>query len=523
MPHLPLVPADAVSRIDAATVAAGTPGETLMARAGRGVWQCALSRYDLGPGSTVAFLCGRGNNGGDGFVAALAARRDGLDPQVILYADDASVSGDARTHLDAARAAGVSIAPASPDADGAIAGADVVFDALLGTGLSGPPRPPFDAAIASLRARNGPVVAVDLPSGLDADTGEGEAARADLTVTFGVLKRCHAFYPGRRLCGNLAVVDIGLSAEEVARHARASVIAAAGDPALPERSPTAHKGDAGRVSIIAGSVGMTGAACLTSLSALRAGAGLVTLGIPASLNDIAEVKLTEVMTRPLPEVRRHRCLSLRARGDASALFEGADAVAIGPGIGRHRETSALVRRLIRDLRCPAVVDADALNALAGHTDDLREARAQLVLTPHPGEFTRLTGQRVRDPIDDANRLAAETGAIVVLKGAPTVVALPGGGTFVNVSGNEGMATGGAGDVLTGMIAALIAQGDSPGDAAVSAVYWHGLAGDLAAEAKGKRGLVATDLVDAIPGAGRLIERGEGSNRYVDYRTCERNG
>ena len=297
---------------------------------------------------------------------------------------------------------------------------------------------------------------MDLPSGLDADTGVSYAAAADLTVTFGVPKPVHVLYPGKAQCGRISIADIGLDDRRPSESER-YVSFAGSCPRLPQRSRTAHKGNVGRVAVIAGSAGLTGAACLASEAALRAGSGLVTLGIPESLNDIAEVKLTEVMSVALPEIKKQRCLSLRARGAIQDLVDGVDAIAIGPGIGRNTETRQLVKRLIGDLTAPTILDADGLNAFEGEINLLRDSPQPLILTPHPGEYRRLTGQLPDDQFKSAAELAAQTGAVVVLKGAPTVVALPGGSTYVNLSGNPGMATGDTGDVLTGIIASLVSQ------------------------------------------------------------------
>ena len=358
---------------------------------------------------------------------------------------------------------------------------------------------------------------------MDPDTGEGTAVKVDLTVTFGALKPGHLFYPGGSLCGDLAVVDIGLRGATLQTPAGVRVSFSKSDPKFPTRPRTAHKGDVGKVTAVAGSAGLTGAACLTSEAALPAGSGLVTLGLPKSLNDLVEAKLTEVMTQALPEVRKRRCLSLRARGDIQRVFQDADAIALGPGLGRHHETVALIRRLIGDLTAPTVLDADGLNAFEGELDLLRQSPQTLVLTPHPGEFHRLTGKKTSDPIQDAKRLSEGTGAIVVLKGAPTVIATPDGRTFVNPSGNPGMATGGSGDVLTGVIASLIGQGVSPEDSAVLGVYWHGLSADIAADRLSERALLARDIIETLPRAGRLIGDGISHKRYIEHATLDRLG
>ena len=515
--HLPLVRSPQMAAIDRATIKSGIPGPDLMQRAGSAVWSAAVDHFDLRADTDLLFLCGKGNNGGDGFVAARLASMAGFTPTVVLLADETAVRGDARHHLDELKASGVAIKTNRDAKLGeAIAKAHIVFDAMLGTGVEGDLRPPFVEAVTALIHASAPILAVDVPSGMNADTGSGECADADLTVTFGGYKPAHIFSPGRERCGVRVTADIGLDTSAVDSGKSALVGFAASEPSLPVRPRTAHKGDAGRVTVVAGSVGMTGAASLTSEAALRSGAGLVTLGLPESLNDIAEVKLTEVMTLPLPEVRRRRCLSLRARGLILEACSGATSVAIGPGLGRHHETKELVRRLIDDIDVPTVVDADALNAFEGAPQLLEAAEQPLILTPHPGEYRRLVGSPVSDPIEDAKKLSETTGATVILKGAPTVIASPESDAIVNLSGNPGMATGGTGDVLTGITAGLLAQGVSTEEAASIATYWHGLAGDLAAGRLGERGLLAGDIVSAIPESERLMAVGESTKRYATY-------
>jgi len=396
--------------------------------------------------------------------------------------------------------------------------ADVIVDAIFGTGLRGSIRGLPGRMIEAINAAHRSVVSVDIPSGLRADTGRAECpcVRARSTVTFGLPKIGQFLQPGRALCGHLRVVDIGLSQEAIEREPCSVQVITAGDvrSMLPVRPPDAHKGSCGRIVVIAGSVGMTGAAALTSSAALRMGAGLVTLGVAESLNDILEVKLTEVMTKPLPEVRKRRCLSLRAVGEIRRMSERADCMAIGPGLSTHQETAELVRRIVPNVQIPVVLDADGLNALAGRVALLKDVDAPMVITPHPGEFSRLTGAKIEDivdaPLSAPAAVAAEYGTTVVLKGAPTVIALGSGETFINPTGNAGMATGGSGDVLTGMVAGLIGQRIESSAAARIGVYLHGLAGDLAREEKGELGLIAGDLVEFLPAATRCVQRG-----YVD--------
>ena len=526
-PHLPLVTGEQMARIDRRAIEDGTLGSDLMEAAGRGVSDVLEDLIDGYRGRRIAILCGKGNNGGDGFVVARLASEKGASVDTFLLGSEGDVSGDARLNLDRSRAAGLHVeeVTTSEGLEGvrrALCGAHAAVDALLGTGISGGARGATGEAIGLLSGCPGPIVAVDVPSGLDASTGrvDGPCAAATCTVTFGLPKVGQFFHPGRGLCGRLHLVDIGLppAAVQAEKVATRLISPAGGCGLLPLRAPDSHKGDCGRVILIAGSVGLTGAATLAARAALRIGAGLVTVGIPESLNDVLEVKLTEAMTRPLPEVRKARCLSLRARGEIRRLLANADCCVIGPGLGTHRETAELIRRIIEDVACPMVLDADALNALTGQAGRLRALAGPVVVTPHPGEFARLTddapGDVAADPLACAQRLAETTGATVVLKGAPTVVATPEGGRFVNPSGNAGMATGGTGDVLAGTIAGLIAQGLVPSNAASLGVYIHGLAGDLAAEARGQAGTIAGDVASLLPEAEQAVRNGNDEGRYI---------
>lgn len=492
----------------------GVPGSELMERAGARVVEAIRQRWEGLEGLAVTVVCGKGNNGGDGFAVGRLLHRAGVEVQVFLAADPAQVRGDARHHLEQMVAGGLPAQPVVaegelPRLSAALAGADLVVDALLGTGSQGAPRPEVARVIEVLARAGRPVVAVDLPSGVEADTGQvpGACVRAALTVTFGLPKVGQLFYPGKGYCGTLVVTDIGLPAPLASPGALHLIGGEQVASLMPRRRPQAHKGSCGLVVVVAGSEGMTGAAALAADSALLAGAGKVILGAPASLHDILETKLTEVMTRPLPEVRRRRCLSLRALGEILPLLAGAQCLALGPGLGRHRETGELVRRLLGRVEVPVVLDADGLNAFAGQADRLRDTRAPLVLTPHLGEFARLAGAGVaeiqRDPPSAARQFATALGAVLVLKGAPSLVALPSGQVLVNPTGNPGMATAGAGDVLTGLIAGLIAQGSAPAEAAGVGVFVHGVAGDLARAAQGEWGMKAGDISRALPQA--LVE------------------
>jgi NAD(P)H-hydrate epimerase len=388
--------------------------------------------------------------------------------------------------------------------------ADVVVDALLGTGVRGPATGAIAAAIEAINAAGRPVCALDLPSGLpsDGEAPAGPVVRAGVTVTFGLPKLGLVLPAGAAYAGRVEIADLGVPRAWLGEGIRAALLEAADvQAALPRRPVDAHKGTYGHLLVVAGSVGKTGAAALVCLGALRAGTGLVTCATPASQQPVVAARLSEAMTEPLPETAA-RTLSAKAVERIVELLSRMDAVAVGPGVGLDPETQAAVRTLVRDVERPMVVDADALTALADRPALCRDAPAPRLLTPHPGEAARLLGCGVAevqaDRIGSARRLAAESGAVVALKGARTVVASPDGRVTLNPTGNPGMATGGTGDVLTGVAGGLLAQGVAPPAALGAAVYLHGLAGDLAAETRGEAGLVAGDLADALPAAIRRI-------------------
>ncbi len=512
-----LVTAEEMRRLDRATIDGGTPGVDLMERAGAGV-AAAVERH-FGPmlGYRVLVLCGTGNNGGDGFVVArfLAAR--GAEVHVGLLGARDRVRGDARTQLERMEAAGIR-AHALADAagiDGMRAARDAwdfAIDALLGTGARGEPEGLMAEGVEALRQLDDAgthVIAVDLPTGVDADTGAiaRRAVRADLTVTFGFPKRGHWLYPARAFVGALEVVDIGLVDRSGADDDPERRVEIAHSPEMadlvPRRPPLAHKGSVGRVLVVGGSVGLTGAVALAARAASRSGAGYVRVAVPRSLNDILEIKLTEEMTVPVAETPG-RSLSLAALPDLLDLVEKSDVVALGSGLSRDSDSAELARQLAARARVPMVIDADGLNAFAGRRPARDREPAPRIVTPHVGEMSRLTGLDPaaieRDRIEVARKWSAIWGAVVVLKGVPTVTARPDGHATVNSSGGPALATAGTGDVLCGVIAALVGQGLAPYDAARLGAYLHGLAADRIAEARGVLGMTAADLLDRIPSA-----------------------
>ena len=505
-PMIALITGSQMASIDRRAIDSGMPGIELMEAAGQGVTRVVENLLGELQNRHIVILCGKGNNGGDGFVVARQAAQCGARVQVFTATSANEITGDAKTNFNRLPPDIVQSVDRIATVQNALTNADIAIDALLGTGIRGPARGIYADLINALARTKSPIVAVDIPSGLNADTGkiEGPCATATCTVTFAQPRIGHFFYPGRAQCGKLHLIDIGIPPSAIERERISTYLIDNRRCArlLPHREPDAHKGDCGRVYILAGSVGLTGAAALSANAAIRGGAGLVTLGVPKSLNDILETKVTEAMTHPLPELKQVRCLSLRARGDIQRACRTADSIAIGPGLGTHRETVELIRRLVRDLSCPAVIDADALNALAGDLDAIRACETPLVLTPHIGEFARLTdtAEIQRDPIALALEFASDVDATIVLKGAPTIVATPEGEAHINPTGNPGMATGGTGDVLTGLLAALIGQGLNTSDAACTAVYLHGLAADIAAQKTGHISLIASDIIENFAAA-----------------------
>jgi ADP-dependent NAD(P)H-hydrate dehydratase / NAD(P)H-hydrate epimerase len=507
-----------------AIVELGIPGAALMENAGRGaaaeIRAFLTERRRPVRGLGVVVVCGKGNNGGDGFVVARVLAGWGARVRVFLVGRAADLAGDSAAKLArlTPRLRPVEITDAGGMARLAAAfgtTGGLIVDALLGTGASGAPTGLVADAIARINESGLPAVALDLPSGVSADSGQasGAAVQATLTATFGGLKRGLLVGAGRDLAGDVRVVSIGVPAEETRRAAGVFVLEP-GDVArhLPTRRPEAHKGDFGHLLVVAGSIGKTGAAALAGRAAMRAGAGLVTVASPRSQQPVVATLLTECMTEPLPETTA-QTTALAAKARLLALAGRRDAVALGPGFGVDDETQGLVRELVHDLPAPMVVDADALTALAGHLGALERAAGPRCLTPHPGEMARMLGVAVEmvqaDRIETARRFAAAHGAHVVLKGTLSVISAPTGPTFLNPTGNPGMASGGTGDVLTGLVGALLARGLAPLDALCCATYVHGLAGDLAARDKGQEGLIAGDVIEAIPAAILEVQRHAG--------------
>jgi NAD(P)H-hydrate epimerase len=508
---IPVATAEEMRRADrGVTERYGVPSLLLMENAGRGAADAVERVFGPADGRRVLVACGKGNNGGDGFVVArhLAAR--GARVAVWLACRRTDVRGDAAVNLEAVARAGLPLV----ESDGAalrreLREADLVVDALLGTGVTGPATGAVAEAIGALNEAGRPVCALDLPSGLSADHGglPGPAVRATLTVTFGLPKLALFLQPAASCAGSIELADLGVPRGWLDAGCRAGLPEPADIRALlPARPTDAHKGRYGHLLVVAGAVGKTGAAVLACRGALRAGTGLVTCACPASQQPVVAGQLVEAMTEPLAETGA-QSLSLKAAERVLELASRMDALAVGPGVGLEAETQEAVRRVLLEAERPVVVDADALTALAGRLGKLREARGPRLLTPHPGEAARLLECSIAevqaDRLASARRLAEASGAWVALKGAYTVVTGPDGDVALNPTGNPGMASGGMGDVLTGISGGLLAQGLAPGDALRAAVYLHGLAGDVAATGR-PVGLLAGDLAEAVPEALRRL-------------------
>jgi len=510
---LRVVTAEEMKKLDQAAIEDyKVPGLVLMENAGRQVVEVIRKILGSVRGKVVTVFVGKGNNGGDGFVIARHLLNMGAEVKVLALAELEEITGDAATNLDIWRKMGQKVYSLQ-HGDGinivrlVLMNTDLIVDAIYGTGFRGKMVEKTGRIVEVLNGSGKPIVAVDIPSGLEADTGKanGPCIRATHTVTFALPKLGLILEPGADYAGELHVADISIPTVLIEKEApqRYLITADMVKEWLPPRPSAAHKGNFGRVMVVAGSRGMTGAACLVGEAALRAGAGLVTVAVPESLHDIMESKLTEVMTVPLPDTGKGS-LSRDARQKILSLLENANVLAIGPGLSTVPEVVTMLRELLPSVRIPCVIDADGLNALAGEVDILRKIQAPVVITPHPGEMARLMGVTIREIQEDrlsvAGKAATTWNVVSLLKGARTVVAAPNGAIYINPTGNPGMATGGSGDVLTGVVAALIAQGLGPAQAASAGAYIHGLAGDIGAGIKGMIGLTAGDILLNLPAA-----------------------
>ncbi len=488
----------------------GIPGLLLMENAGRGVVGAMekffpnLNRY------SIIVIAGKGNNGGDGLVVARHLYNRGMDVEIVLLSDPSSIKGDALENLKIVKDMGIPIYSITDQEDLKILreklkkGNLIIVDAIFGTGLNTPVEGIPSEAIQLINASGARVVSIDLPSGVDASTGRilGHAVKADLTVTFALPKVGHLLFPGADHTGRLEIVDISIPRDVIEKSVIKQTLITEKCIAniIKERSQDVHKGHFGHLFVLSGSVGKTGAAALCCTGALRVGTGLVTLGIPESLNGYMEVKLTEAMTEPLEETVE-RTLSIRAFEKIKALLERKTAIALGPGISTNYETVELVHRIVKEISLPMVIDADGINALSLNRDILMGHKGEIILTPHPGEFSRLSDISIQEikerRIDLVREFSERYRVYLVLKGARTLIGTPDGDVIINPTGNPGMATGGMGDVLTGMIGGFLAQGYQPVEACQLGVFLHGMAADMIMAEKGRVGYTASEVADRI--------------------------
>jgi ADP-dependent NAD(P)H-hydrate dehydratase / NAD(P)H-hydrate epimerase len=499
----------------------GIPGRILMENAGARAAESLEEECEDLEHRSILILCGKGNNGGDGFVLARHLVNRGFHPRVVLLNRRSEVKEDALANLRILGKMGVDVSVAHeprtwkallPELERS----DLVVDAILGTGLRGPARGFLKTVIADVGGLDAEVVSLDIPSGLSADSPlvPGEAVVADHTLAMGLPKIPHLFPPAELFCGEVSVLDISLpdgaveaegvklellEEEEVRRM-------------LPTRPRDSHKGDFGHVLVLAGSRSKPGAASLAALGALRAGAGLVTVATGRNAQPMVHAHCAEAMVEPLAETEGGT-LSRTVLSPILKMLEGKAVLVVGPGLGTATDVTQVIRKLVDKADLPVVVDADGLNAFAGKAQMLggKPSRPR-ILTPHPGEFARLLGRKTEevqaDRVGASRRFATDHRCFLVLKGYRTLVATPGGEVFVNPTGNPGMATAGTGDVLAGMIAALVAQDNDPLPGILAAVFLHGVAGDLAAAQRGAQGLLASDLLERLPEAMEALLQGE---------------
>jgi NAD(P)H-hydrate epimerase len=498
----------------------GIPSLVLMENAGRQVVAALESAYESQLEGRVAVLCGRGNNGGDGFVVARTLLQRGADTLVCVIGSLADVKGDARINLDILGQLGVTVVEIADEQSWELHSSEIgrcslIVDAIFGTGLRSPLAGMLETIVADVNALDIPVVSIDLPSGMSADTSQlgGDCIDASMTVTLGALKLPLVLPPAEACAGDVVLADIGIPHSVVESLEGPHIELLAPEqlrPLVTPRAADSHKGDFGRVTVVAGSRGKTGAAWLAGMAALRSGAGLVTVATPESCLPIVASMAPELMTEPLAEDGSG---SIAATAIDRLLELDHDVIACGPGLGRSDAVGRFVRDLIARATVPLLLDADALTVLEGDPASLTGSdERRLIITPHPGEMARLLGTSVEHVqshrIETATELAAARQLYVVLKGHRTIVATPEGRAFINPTGNAGMATGGTGDVLTGVIAAWLAQLLDAEAACRLGVFLHGTAGDLAEATEGQVAMTATDVLGRLGAALRYLTTGE---------------
>ncbi|MGI5922230.1 MAG: NAD(P)H-hydrate dehydratase [Syntrophomonadaceae bacterium] len=519
-----LLTAQEMKSIDArASSEFGIPSLILMENAGIRVVETIDETLVTPKGKTVVILAGKGNNGGDGLVIARHLINAGVNVDTFIMGSPEEMTPDTFTNYSILARMTDRIYPLQEDKDLdrlmlSLFICDLIVDAMYGIGFKGSLND-FDARVVKMANWcKSPIIAVDIPSGVEADTGKvhGEAIQAWQTVTFALPKIGLVLEPGKDYAGTLTVADISIPVALLKDQALKThlITEAMVKPLIGPRQPESHKGTYGHTLVIGGSAGMTGAVIMSSSAALKAGAGLVTAAVPQSMLPVVETAVTEVMTVPLAQTQQ-AAISLDALPAIESLLAKVSVCAIGPGMSGYPEANTILRFVLDMAGIPMVIDADGLNALQGDVEILKHRPIPAVLTPHPGEMARLTGKSIdaiqAQRMDIAREFAREFGVILVLKGNKTLVATPTGELFVNLTGNPGMATAGSGDVLCGLISGFISQGLKPQDAAVAGVYLHGRIGDMVSETRGQRGLTAGDLLAGIPEILRQLEMAKSSS------------
>lgn len=520
-----------MNEIDNITISeVGIPGIVLMENAAIKVVEEIVKYLGTIFGKEIIIIAGKGNNGGDAFAAARHLYNKGADIRVYIIIDKKAIGGDAAVNLGILENMGIPINELFEKKHVTllmekISDADIIVDGILGTGLKGNIKDNLKDVVEALNVSGKPIIAIDIPTGVNGETGEVSdvCIKATKTVTFGLPKLGLVVHPGCEYTGGLIIADIGLVSSVIDKmDIKINIIEknfVAG--LMPVRKNNSNKGDYGRVFIVSGSVGMTGAGCLAAGAALRSGAGLIYLGVPSSLTCVYDASLIESVTIPL-EDNNSGYLAKGSLDRINEMISKSSVVAIGPGLSVNKDIIEIIEEIIEKSDKPIIMDADALNALSKDLSILGNLKTDAIITPHPGEMSRLLGISIEDVQNNRMKVATEFAikwrVITVLKGSRTIVALPDGTIYINTTGNSGMATAGCGDVLTGIIAGLIGQGVCPSDAAVAGVYLHGLAGDGAVGIKGEHGMIARDLVEELP---RVIKGLININRRDCYES-ERN-
>lgn len=499
------------------------PGTVLMENAGRGSVDVLKNYFDLN-GLNVLIVCGKGNNGGDGFVIARHLRNNGSNVKIVLLGRREELRGDALLNYQILKKGKFEVIEANSIAKLRKVfygnNYDCIVDAIFGTGFKGKPEGIFFEAIKLINRTDSFVLSVDIPSGINGDTGrfEGICVVADATAVMCLPKRGNYLLPGRTFCGDIYLIDIGVPYELIEEGFPQVIEYDDVYSILPWRDPAGNKGTFGQVLIIAGARGFSGAAAMASISCLRTGAGLVRLAAPEGIMDSLEAKLLEVVKVPLSQTDEET-ISAKAIDTILPLLEKTDVAIIGPGLTTNNETARFVKNLLPLIKIPLIIDADALNIVSQDLKILRKLKTDFILTPHPGELSRLTNLPIEkineERIDIAGNYAKEFGGILILKGAPTIIATPDGEIYLNPTGNSGLATAGSGDVLVGMIGGFLAQGLTPISSTISGVFLHGLAADLFVKEHNEYSLIAGDLIDWIPKALNYI-----INREYEKIKCD---